>query len=147
MSFADVYNTVVETVKNDFGIEAQYDQVFDRNFFLWDDMFSYDENNKPHPTFAVQEAAKMFFARGSWWLRWKYRREDYPDGPFLLNGVAIEAKRHGNGSRYYTLADIERMAWSLADQGSINGEKLTQIITLVLVQASMYGVFDPKRSR
>lgn len=146
-NFATVYETVVEAVSHDFGLTAKHCDVFDRDFFLWDDMFSWDENNQPNPSYAVQEAAKMFFARGSWWLRWKYRPESYPKGSFLLNGVSVVPKRTSRGNRYYTLADIERMAHSLAEQGSIGGEKLAQIITLLLVQAAMYGILDPKKGQ
>lgn len=143
MNFAKVYEDLEEAIKNDYGYEAIYDPTFDHRFYLWDDMFSYDEDNRPTPHFSVKEAAN-FFARSAWWLRWKYRPECEPG--FILNGVQLEPKRTPSGSRYYTLADIERMAHALAESRSIGGEALAQIMVLVLTQAAMYGVFHPKRS-
>lgn len=143
MSFLDAFDATVAAIRNDYGVEDIYDPTFDREFFLWDDMFSYDANNLPHPHFSVQETAKAFFTRSPWWLRWRYRDDSRP--AFVLNGVSLVPKRTPTGNRYYTLADIERMAHAMADAEMINGERLVQILTLVLTQAAMYGVFRPKK--
>lgn len=142
MNFVKVYETLEEAVRNDFGVEPIWDETFQRRFYLWDDMFSWDENNRPHPCFSVKETASTFFARSSWWLRWKYRETD---NGFVLNGVPLVPKRTESGSRYYTLADIERIGHAMAACGDIGGEKLAQIMTILLVQAALYGVFDPKK--
>lgn len=145
MNFVRVLETTEETIRRDFGVSPIYDPILDQHFWIWDDLFSYDENNKPNPSLSVQECAK-FFARGPWWLRWKYRKTpESPQGGFVLNGIEIVPKRTDRGNRYYTLADVERMAHALAKSRAISGEKLAQVMTLLLIQGAMYGVFDKPR--
>lgn len=126
-----------------FGVEPKRDPLTGRSFFLWDDMFPLSPDNLPYPNFAVQEAAKAFFARGADWLRWRYRSATgYPNGFFVLDGVQLEPKRNKNGIRYYTLADIERMAYALAQNKAIDGRTLATVLEIVLHVARNYGVFD-----
>ena len=145
-NFAEIALATEEVVRNHYGAEPVYDRRFNRSFWLWDHYFSYDQDGKPHPCFSVQETAKTFFARGSWWLRDKYRRSDaWPHGPLVLNGILLEPKRLETGSRYYTLADIERMAHAMAENRVISGEKLAQVVTMLLIHSVQHGVFVPKR--
>ena len=148
MNFAKVYETVEEAIRTEYGVEPLYDERLDRYFWLWDDQFSLDDDNRPRPNFSVQEAAQAFFGKTSWWLRWCYRAAPgKPNGSFVLNGVLIVPKRTAKGSRYYTLADIERMAHALAEGRSISGEKVAQIMSIVLILAAQHGVFEPRRTR
>lgn len=124
-----------------FGLVPQEDPETGMVFFLWDHMFGQNANGIPQPAYTVQETSKFFFGRGSDWLRWRYRpATDYPDGYFVLKGVILEPKRTETGNRYYTLADIERMAHALAENDAIDGEQLSVIIQLVLLQARVHRV-------
>jgi hypothetical protein len=125
------------------GIEPKQDPNTGLWFYLWDDMFDVDENGKPKPTFGAQETARMFFGKGADWLRWRYRPDvlgNYPDGYFVLNDVILEPKRTEAGQRYFTLADIERMAHALASNNAISGDRVTTIVAIVLWVARLYEI-------
>jgi hypothetical protein len=53
-------------------------------------------------------------------------------------GKVIDPDAHT--ARYYTLADIERMAHALAQQGIIDGTRLAHTILMAKVNARLYGV-------
>lgn len=122
-----------------FGVSPQKDPKFGLSFYLWDTMFPKSGAGVPRPTYTVQETAKLFFGKGSDWLRWRYRPAEphYPHGYFVLNGIALEPKRTEAGNRYYTLADIERMAYALVENHAIDPEQLSLIIQTVLIQAKL----------
>jgi hypothetical protein len=125
------------------GIEPRQDPDTGLWFYLWDNMFDQDETGKPKPTFGAQETARVFFGKGADWLRWRYRPSDsgnYPDGYFVLNGVVLEPKRTPAGQRYYTLADIERMAHALASNEAIDGERVATIVAITLWVARLYEI-------
>lgn len=125
-----------------FGIKPQKDPKLGMSFFLWDNMFPTAGSGMPRPVYTVQETAKLFFGKGSDWLRWRYRPAEphYPHGYFVLNGVQLEPKRTEKGNRYYTLADIERMAYALVENNAIDPEHLSVVLQLVLLQARLYRV-------
>lgn len=124
-----------------FGLASQEDPETSRHFFLWDSMFDRDSEGLPRPQYTVQETSKLFFGKGSDWLRWRYRpANNYPKGYFVLDDVRLVPKRTEKGNRYYTLADIERMAHALADNNAIDGERLSIILQLVLLQAQLHQV-------
>jgi hypothetical protein len=125
-----------------FGMQSKQDPATGRWFYLWDDMFPLDSHQHPYPNFAVQEAAKVFFGRGADWLRWRYRAgREYPLGYFVLDGIVLEPKRNQKGIRYYTLADIERMAYALTANGAIDGMMLANVLEIVLNIARLYESF------
>jgi hypothetical protein len=113
------------------------------NGFIIDDI---DVTKEPH--FTVSEVAKFFFARSPHWVRW---RED--KGYFVLDGKAVGVSRKvknaegesvivqggGEGARIYTLDDVEKMAYALAERQAIPGEKLQQVLRLVDAQARLWG--------
>lgn len=124
-----------------FGLVPQEDPESGRVFFLWDSMFIRTEDGILLPNYTVQETAKVFFGRGPDWLRWRYRpATHYPQGYFVLGDTILEPKRTEKGNRYYTLADIERMAHALVQNNAIDGEQLSIILQLVLLQARVHGV-------
>jgi hypothetical protein len=113
----------------------------DKKFWTDDGMFLPDKDGFPRPRFSVQEVSKFFFGKGPDWLRWRMREsEEYPKGYFVLDSKAIEPKRTVAGARYFTLADVERMAHALAQQGGIDGQQLTNIVVLVKTCAKVYGM-------
>lgn len=135
-----------------------------KRFWLDDEMFPLDKKGLPSPHFSVQEVAKFFFGNGPDWMRWRMRPDDkkvkgpdgkylrnpdgsfviekgeYPEGYFVLDGKKIEPKRTEAGARYFTLADVERMAHALAQGGHIDGAQLTNIVVLVKTVAKVYGI-------
>lgn len=124
-------------------------------FVVDDSMFRPDKDGLLFPHFSVQEVAKTFFGNGPDWLRWRMRPDDkrvkqpdgsvlvvkgkYPEGYFILDGKKIEPKRTDAGARYFTLADVERMAHALAQGGHIDGAQLQNIVVLVKTLAKVYG--------
>lgn len=127
-----------------------------RKFFLDDSMFSEGKDGVIVPNFKVKEAAKVFFGKSDDWLRWKMRPRnrritnpetgeveilpgDRPDGAFVLDGKPLEFKRTGPNARYFTLADIERMAHALAQSGDIDGQALIHITRMVVSCARLHG--------
>jgi hypothetical protein len=136
-----------------------------QRFWTDDSMFFEDKNGLLSPHFSVQEVSKVFFGNGADWLRWRMRPDDrkvkdpetgewkrnedgsyvmekgdYPDGYFVLDGEPMTFKRTKAGSRYFTLADIERMGHALAQGGHIDGAQLTNIVVLVKTVAKVYGI-------
>jgi hypothetical protein len=129
-----------------------------RRFWLDDSMFAFDEKTQmiiPH--FSVQETAKVFFGKGPDWLRWRMRpdkpndvgNQRFPEGYFLLDGEPMDFKRKptsrrgrsdDNTARYFTLADIERMAHALTQVGAMDGVRLANIVMMVRTCARLYGV-------
>lgn len=125
-----------------FGLKPQKDPKLGMSFYLWDNMFPTTTTGMPRPVYTVQETAKLFFGKGSDWLRWRYRpaEPNYPNGYFVLNGVLLEPKRTEKGNRFYTLADIERMAHALVENHAIDPDHLSVVLQLVLLQARLYRV-------
>lgn len=129
-----------------------------RRFWLDDSMFEKDEKGMFTPRFSVQEIAKTFFAQSSDWLRWRMRPDKpnkqgevrFPEGFFVLDGKPLKFKRlisdskdpNHQTARYFTLADIERMAHALAQQGIIDGLRLGNILTMLRCCARLYGIPD-----
>jgi hypothetical protein len=124
-----------------------------KTYFLEDDDFRTDSSGLPVPNFSMQEVAKCFFGHDADWLRWRIRPDKpksdgtqaFPNGCFVLDGKAMEFKRKPspNGSttaRFFTLADVERMAHALAQNGIIDGMRLSVIIIQVRACAKLYGV-------
>lgn len=135
-----------------------------KRFWTSDEMFPIDKDGLESPHFSVQEVSKFFFGKGADWLRWRMRPDDkkvkgedgtylrnpdgsfviekgdYPDGYFILDGSPMDFKRTTAGARYFTLADIERMAHALAQGGHIDGAQLANIILLVKICSKVHGV-------
>jgi hypothetical protein len=128
-----------------------------KRFWLDDTDFPLDKEGLPTPTFKVKEVAEVFFGKSDDWLRWRMRPNDrrvrnpetgevelvpgdHPDGYFILDGSPMEFKRTESGARYFTLADIERMATALAQGGHIDGARFTLVIKMVVTCARLHGV-------
>ena len=88
----------------------------------------------PEPTFSVSQVAETFFARTSYWLRWRESK----DG-FVFDGKPVVPMRTEGGARVYRLPDIERMAHGLAQQHLIGGEELVKIIRVIYAVADLWG--------
>lgn len=132
-----------------FGLKPTRDPKLGYKLYMWDTMFPRDDKDFPLLRYTVQETAKLFFGRTSDWLRWRYRPTesgDHPNGYFVLNGVVLEPKRTEAGNRYYTLADIERMAYALVENSAIDPEQLFLIIQTILLQAKLNHIIGEEAS-
>jgi hypothetical protein len=90
-----------------------------------------DTSREPHYT--VSEVAKFFFARTAHWIRWRESK-----GFFVLNGEPIATNRKDK-ARFYTLEDVEKMAYALAEQKAINGAQMSNVLLLVQTEAKVWG--------
>lgn len=102
---------------------------------------------RPVPNFAVQETATTFFGRSPDWLRWRYRPDTpaegeprFPHGYFVLDDEVLEPRKTLGGARYYTLPDIEKMAFALADADVVDPWQLACILNIVYANAYLHGV-------
>lgn len=131
-------------------ITVHEEHYFDRGEFLCDpawfvetttiDARGREKKILPKPSYTVAEASKMFFGKTPDWMRWLSKKTDkHPDGFFILDGEPIEEHRTEHNFRYYTLADIEKMAHALAFNGVIDGAKCATIISLVKHSLRLYG--------
>jgi hypothetical protein len=129
--------------------------IYDQMLPVHEELVDEDGNPVPLPNFTVKETAKMFFARSADWLRWRgravhngHKADDgkpcndrcHPLGFFVLDDVVIEPRRTEAGARFYTLADVERMAHALAQNGALSTEKLIDTIMLIKWEARLYEV-------
>lgn len=95
----------------------------------------------PKPTFTVAEVSKVFFAEDPDWLRWRIKKSDQnPHGFFVLDGEPLVERRTEKNFRYYTLADVEKMAHALAQNGAISGQRLTYIVSIIKNMLKLYGL-------
>jgi hypothetical protein len=105
-------------------------------------------NRKAAPFYSVHLVAQVFFAMSSSWLRLKLNSEPgRPNTSFVgEDGKRMEIRRRNpsksDSARVFTLADVERMARSLAGFGDISQARLAQILRLVEAEATLYGLFD-----
>jgi hypothetical protein len=99
------------------------------------------------PNFAVQETATTFFGRSPDWLRWRYRADDpkrskvrFPNGYFVLDDEVLDPKTTPSGARYYTLADIEKMAYALHDNAVLDGTQLACVLNIIYANAYLHEI-------
>lgn len=103
-----------------------------------------DKLGRPIPNYSVNEVAKFFFGRNASWMRWRYSSDErvspvtgktnvpkHPDGYFVLNGEPLIPKISPQGQRYYTIADVERMAHALTQNDVISGTALQEVMQLL----------------
>lgn len=149
---------IIADTDEDAPTERPEDGNAPRRFCLYDEMFpsvtvkrvtKVDGKKKTttweavSPNYSVSEVAKFFFALGAHWLRWRYhpsRSDKFPEGYFVLDGERLEEKRTPHGTRYYTLPDVERLAYALAENNVLDGEKLALVIKLLRLEAELHGV-------
>ncbi len=116
-----------------------------------------DKVGRPVPNYSVSEVAKFFFGRNAQWMRWRYSSDarvspitgkpnvpKHPHGYFVLDGEPLVPKTSPQGQRYYTLADVERMAHALAQNGVLSGIELNEVITLLKATAAIWKRRSPK---
>jgi hypothetical protein len=96
-----------------------------------------------HPHYTVNEVGKFFFGRTAHWVRWRNRPSehgDFPEGFFVVDGQLIEPQVTPSGFKVYDLAQIERIAHALAQNGGLTGEQLLKVVKLCIAEAAVWGV-------
>jgi hypothetical protein len=93
------------------------------------------------PRYTVKEVAKFFFGKSSHWVRWKEK-----EGDLNVNGKQVADHRTDGGARYYTLADVEKMAHALCRNGAIDAHHLKYALRLVRIEAQVWGYLPPENS-
>lgn len=112
-----------------------------RPYWIRYDYLPVTASGEVFPTFSRAEVAKCFFGWKSLSLR--RRMTDLADerGRLPLDGGRMEPLRlDGHGSPVFNLADVERVAHSLAQAGAISGIHLQRTVSIVRAVAYQYGV-------
>lgn len=84
------------------------------------------------PLYSVGEVSKFFFKRQPGWLRWRERNGDLPG-----HG------RADNGTRVYTLADVEDIVWTLVGKSLLSAEDAAAALITVAAQLIVWGYHCP----
>lgn len=123
--------------------------VFEKGPVLDDDLCSLDKHGRPSPNFAVQETATAFLGHSPDWLRWRYRPDtpatgdpQFPNGYFVLDGEILIPSMTPSGSRYYTLADIEKMTFALFQNSVVGSPAFICILNTVYSSAYLYEIIE-----
>lgn len=108
-----------------------------RRFWVTEEMVaqSTDRKKNVRPIFTITQVASVFFARSSDWIR-------YIDGlgedGFYLDGHKLMPARTESAARYYTLADVEKMAHALLNNDRIDPMQFAGTINIVRWIACLY---------
>lgn len=97
------------------------------------DRFIMEGIDPDKPLFSISEIAKVFFGRGPHWARWRDK-----SGDFQFEGERV-GRRTDSNARYYTLADIEKIAHGLADEKHITAADLHNALVIVQAIARQWG--------
>lgn len=90
------------------------------------------------PSYTVSEAAHWFFGRSAHWIRWLEKsKRPKTRGKEREIGVL----------RQYDLADIEDIAVSLAETGTITAAMRDRAIAMVQLQGEIHRVFETRYER
>jgi hypothetical protein len=114
----------------------------DRRFWVTPDMIPLDRFDLPVPRWNVIQTASFFFARSNSWLRALMRNDVFIlDGkPLVFHRIQRGAEQGKGDPRYFSLADIEMMAYALAQQGSINENQFVCAVQIVKWVARNYQI-------
>jgi hypothetical protein len=123
-----------------------------RDYWIYPEMLQTDKNGVLVPSYTVKEVALVFFAKSADWLRWRSRpvhphepQEPHsdrcrPDGYFVLDDEPIVPERTEHGARVYSLANVERMAHALTQNGGMSTEELIETIMIIKWTARRYKI-------
>ena len=87
------------------------------------------------PFFATSTVSKVFFNRTGYWMRWRERI-----GSTTLDGVAVEPRRSASHIRQFTLADIERIAHALREEGVLDAGQLVNTLRALAAVGRIHGL-------
>lgn len=92
------------------------------------------------PAFTVSEVGKIFFARSPHWMRWIEREGWLTDD----DGELMVRRREGSTVRTYGLADVERIAYALADKRRIDAPQLLMALRVMRSVGDVWGLLPAK---
>lgn len=110
---------------------------YGRDHWLSDDKMPKNKNDVVKPMLSVSVVGQVFFGHSGDWLRRLHKL-----GDVKLDGRLFEPKRTDAGDRYYTLADVERLAEALLQSGKIDGMQYIAAIHILRWVAFQYGVLS-----
>ncbi len=113
-----------------------------RRFWVTPEMVPRASSGLPVPSFNVSVTAQVFFGRSASWLRLHMRpSEGFPEGSFVLDGTTVvEPQRSRSAFRVFSLADIEPMAYALAQNGVIDQARLVAAVNIAKWVARTHGI-------
>lgn len=86
------------------------------------------------PSFSIGEVAKFFFARKTYWVRWRER-----SGLFALDdGTGSQPRRSEHKARVYYLGDVERMIFGLLGNRKMDSLRAGRCLAIVYACAANY---------
>jgi hypothetical protein len=105
-----------------------------RRFWLLSYMVGHDEKTgEPKPSFGTNTVAVVFFGRSAAWLRVRLRPSaDYPHSRLALDGRPLQVYLSRSKDRKFSLLDIERAAHALIADGSLDQDRFTCTMALVI---------------
>jgi hypothetical protein len=104
-------------------------------------MIARGKKGEPSPWFSTHTVATVFIGRSAAWLRVRMRQsEQFPDSELVLDGEPLAIHRSQTGDRQFSLADIEKTAHALRENGSIDDERFVIMIMLVVWEARQHGL-------
>jgi hypothetical protein len=110
---------------------------YGRDHWLTDDMMPTNKNKVVKPRLSVSVVGEVFFGHSGDWLRRMHKI-----GDVRLDGEPFEPKRTEVGDRYYTLADVERLAEALLQSDKIDGMQYIAAIHVLRWVAFQYGILS-----
>lgn len=90
---------------------------------------------KPLREYHTKQVSTFFFQKSAGWLRWRDREGQTTSEHFNCN-----PQRDANGTRIYSLADIEILAHAFAEQSIIDAQHMEITLHLIRLIAIGYGV-------
>jgi hypothetical protein len=113
-----------------------------RRFWITEEMIeARGRKGEPVPWFSTHTVATVFIGRSAAWLRVRMRTsDDFPYSELVLDGQPIEVHRSQTGDRQFSLRDIEMTAHALRDTGSIDDDRFTCMIMMVVWCARQNGL-------
>jgi hypothetical protein len=112
-----------------------------RRFWLTEEMIPRGKNGASRPWFSTHTVATVFIGRSAAWLRVRMRQgEEWPDSELVLDGQPLDIHRSPTGDRQFSLRDIEMTAHALRESGSIDDERFTCMIEMVIWCARQNGM-------
>lgn len=124
----------------------------DRRWMLDEAMIPQDKEGMPFPYFRTRHVAAFFFGRKNSWLYFMFAPRKFSGydeqgheireritSLMVLDGEELVFRTDKQG-RFYSLADIERMTHSLAQQRRIDGATAQRALLMVKTCAQQAGI-------
>lgn len=111
-----------------------------RKYWLEESMLRHGRQNQVVPTFTIASASEVFFGRSPDWLRGICQKAEKGEDVLMLDEKVFTPPRADNGSRTFSLVDIERLAHALAENRKIDGDRFNATINIILLVAYQHAI-------